>query len=130
MQRIIEIQNYQKEVFQNLKHPIRKAVRMVPLIDILSVSLGVKTKTAKSILTMYKEIIQVMGSERFLWEKSNDEVKSSLEGVKTIPPNITQDIMSVKNGNFTFDPMGYDGLYGDLKIEKPKNPWQINITQI
>jgi len=96
--------------------PNQKFVRIVPLIDILSNTMGVKTKTAKSLVNKYREIISLTGPESKLWDLSVQEIEMKLSN--KIEENIISDLIQIKEGNFTFYPYGFDGEYGSLHIGK------------
>ncbi|MHA2055804.1 MAG: endonuclease Q family protein [Candidatus Hodarchaeales archaeon] len=124
-QRCVEISNVQGEN-RRLEDRNRKEkyIRMVPLIDILSKALGVKTKTAKSLIDEYKKIFSIVGPETQLWKLSVEELTEQLSG--KINENIINAIINVKSGDFTFLPYGYDGEYGELKLGKRGNFQNIN----
>ncbi len=94
--------------------PKQKYIRMVPLIDILSDAMGVKTKTAKSLIAEYRRIVSIVGPESKLWQISTKELENKLSG--EINDEVINALKLVKSGNFTFYPFGYDGEYGSLKI--------------
>jgi PHP family Zn ribbon phosphoesterase len=99
--------------------PLKKFIRMVPLIDIIAHVQGIKTKTAKSIIATYHHITRFTGPERRIWQLSSNEVKNKLEG--NIKTGLLDAILQVKAGNFTFHPYGFDGVYGTLKIGQTGN---------
>jgi PHP family Zn ribbon phosphoesterase len=103
----------------------KKFIRMVPLIDILSHVLEIKTKTAKSLITKYQQIISIIGPERVLWQIASEEVESRLNG--HIEKPILNAILEVKAGDFTFNPYGYDGVYGTLVIGQKGNYKNVNM---
>ncbi|MFX0184687.1 MAG: hypothetical protein ACFE95_16515, partial [Candidatus Hodarchaeota archaeon] len=99
--------------------PLKKFIRMVPLIDIITHVQGIKTKTAKSIIEKYHQITSFTGPERKIWQLSSEEVEKTLEG--KIEIHLLEAILQVKAGNFTFHPYGFDGVYGTLKIGQTGN---------
>lgn len=127
-QRCVEVSKAQgvKRELGQVK-PRKEFVRMVPLIDILSHTLRVKTKTAKSIVNQYQQITNLVGPERSLWQMTSEEVKEKLFG--QIDSSILNAILKVKVGDFTFKPYGFDGVYGTLVIgQKRKNEFtDINV---
>lgn len=125
-QRCVEI-NRAQEVKRELGevHPLRKFIRMVPLIDILSHVLSIKTKTAKSLINKYRQIISLVGPERMLWQLTSEEVEEKL--IDQIEPYILEAILQVKAGNFTFHPYGFDGVYGSLVVGNKGNYTDVNI---
>jgi PHP family Zn ribbon phosphoesterase len=107
--------------------PKQDFVRMVPLIDILSDVMGVKTKTAKSLINEYRKIVSIIGPESKLWQISQGEIEEKLSG--TIDESIIKALRLVKDGKFTFYPFGYDGEYGSLKIGQQGNYQDINVIK-
>ncbi|MFX0053069.1 MAG: endonuclease Q family protein [Candidatus Hermodarchaeota archaeon] len=104
---------------------LKKFIRMVPLIDILSYVLDIKTKTAKSLITKYRQIINIIGPERILWQLASEDIETKLNG--QIEEPILQAILKVKAGDFTFKPYGFDGIYGSLVIGQKGNYKNVNV---
>ncbi|MHA1969103.1 MAG: endonuclease Q family protein [Candidatus Hodarchaeales archaeon] len=127
-QRCIEIGMEQKgeRELAEIK-PRQKFIRMVPLIDILSHVLKIKTKTAKTLINQYKKITDLIGPERNLWVVTSGEVQDKLSN--HINKDVLEAILEVKAGNFTFHPPGYDGLYGNLLIGTKGNFKNINVIE-
>jgi len=107
--------------------PKQKFVRIVPLIDILSNVMGVKTKTAKSLVNKYREIVNLTGPESKLWDLSAQEIELKLSD--KIEEHIISALVQIKKGNFTFYPYGYDGEYGSLQIGKTGNFYDIKVIK-
>jgi PHP family Zn ribbon phosphoesterase len=107
--------------------PKQKFVRIVPLIDILSNVMGVKTKTAKSLVNTYREIVNLTGPESKLWDLSAQEIELKLSD--KIEEHIISALVQIKKGNFTFYPYGYDGEYGTLQIGKTGNFYDIKVIK-
>ncbi|MFW9902849.1 MAG: endonuclease Q family protein [Candidatus Thorarchaeota archaeon] len=103
----------------------KKFIRMVPLIDILGHVLKIKTKTAKSLITKYRQIIDIIGPERELWQMASEKVEKKLND--HIENHILKAILKVKAGDFTFKPYGYDGVYGNLVIGQKGNYKNVNV---
>ncbi|MFX0014180.1 MAG: endonuclease Q family protein [Promethearchaeota archaeon] len=125
-QRCVEI-NKAQGVVRELEEVCssKKFFRMVPLIDILSHVLEIKTKTSKSLTNIYCQITGLLGSERMLWQFTSEEVDAKLSD--QIEKNIVQALLEVKAGNFTFEPYGFDGVYGSLVIGRKGNYKNVNI---
>ncbi|UCG89855.1 MAG: hypothetical protein JSU57_05180 [Candidatus Heimdallarchaeota archaeon] len=119
-QRCVEISQAQnvKRVLGEVTPP-KNSIRMVPLIDILSHVLNIKTKTAKSLINQYRQITSYIGPERMLWQLTSEEVEEKL--IDLIETSIIKAILQVKAGNFTFQPYGFDGVYGTLIIGQKGN---------
>lgn len=107
--------------------PKQKFVRIVPLIDILSNSMRIKTKTAKSVVKKYREIISLTGPESKLWNLTVQEMENLLSD--NIEEHILSDLIHIKEGNFTFYPYGFDGEYGSLLIGKSGNYFDVNVIK-
>ncbi len=124
-QRCVEINKVQGEE-RRLEDKNRQEIyiRMVPLIDIISNALGVKTKTAKSINDEYRLIHSFIGPETQLWKLPVEKLIEQLTG--KINDTVINAIIKVKTGDFTFYPYGYDGEYGVLKLGKRGNFQNIN----
>ncbi|MFX1282216.1 MAG: endonuclease Q family protein [Promethearchaeota archaeon] len=125
-QRCVEISRAQdtKRVLGEVKS-LKKFIRMVPLIDILSHVLNIKTKTSKSLISQYQQITTHIGPERMIWQLSSEEVKARLSS--HIKSSIINAILKVKEGNFTFHPYGFDGVYGTLVIGQKGNYKNVNV---
>ncbi|MFX1517239.1 MAG: endonuclease Q family protein [Promethearchaeota archaeon] len=104
---------------------LKKFIRMVPLIDILSNVLEMKTKTAKSLVMKYRQITDIIGPERLLWQMTSEHIETKLNG--HIEEPILKAILEIKAGNFTFKPYGFDGVYGTLIIGRKGNYKNINV---
>ena len=104
---------------------LKKFIRMVPLIEILSHVLEIKTKTAKSLVSLYRQIVGIIGPERQLWQMASEDVETQLNG--HIEKPILKAILEVKAGNFTFKPYGFDGVYGTLVIGQKGNYKNANV---
>lgn len=114
-QRVFEICNAQGEdraLHNNQKK--QKFLHGVPLIEVIATALNVKSPTSKTALKYYQQIISVFGNEVSLWRTDPQFVTENIP--KTIPEPITNAIMYVKQDNFSFFPLGFDGSYGSLVL--------------
>ncbi|MBD3229067.1 MAG: hypothetical protein GF329_12840 [Candidatus Lokiarchaeota archaeon] len=91
-------------------------IHMVPLIEIIANNLGIVTLSAKTVKKEYLKIVREVGNECELWFKDKKEIENKLNGV--VEKDLIDDINQVKDGNFCFEPVGFDGSYGELKIGK------------
>jgi PHP family Zn ribbon phosphoesterase len=105
----------------------RQFIRMVPLIDIIAHVLNIKTKTSKSVIENYHQIIAQTGPERKIWHYSSNEVDTRL--TDKIDSAIKDAILQVKAENFTFQPYGFDGVYGSLIIGKKGNYKNVKVIK-
>lgn len=92
--------------------PKRNFVTMVPLIEIICKSLGIKTLTSKTAIKSYLKVIEQIGPEVTLWTHNINLNEFEIDEV------IVENINKIKSGLFSFSPLGYDGTYGDLIIGK------------
>jgi PHP family Zn ribbon phosphoesterase len=125
-QRCIEISKEQGENRElGSTKPRQEFIRMVPLIDILSHVLKIKTKTAKSLIKNYHKITELLGPEKVIWQMDSNEIVNKTES--RVDTKIINAILEVKAGNFTFDVPGFDGVYGSLVIGKKGNFKETNV---
>ena len=83
-------------------------------LKVIAYGLNVKTLTSKRVINIYDSIIERVGSEVSLWLKPSKEVENSLSDF--LEEGVLRTILAVHKGEFTFDPPGFDGEYGKLKI--------------
>ncbi|MCE7734736.1 MAG: hypothetical protein GPJ54_07670 [Candidatus Heimdallarchaeota archaeon] len=101
--------------------PQRKYTTMVPLIEIVAKSLGMKSLTSKRAFKTYLDVIVEIGTEANLWTKNLD--LSNFD----FPVDLAENIRQIKNGNFSFSPLGFDGTYGELIIGETSDMEDIKI---
>lgn len=95
--------------------PLKRGYKhLIPLVEVLAHALKLKSITSRKVVNLYDSVMNVFPSEIALWQSIDINLK--LSGV--IPDNIIIEILAVQKGEFTFDPAGYDGNYGVLKIGK------------
>ncbi len=93
----------------------RKSLHLIPLVEVISNSLSLKSITSVKVTKIYDEIITHFSTEIGLWLASEEEIRELLD--KYIPAETLNAILAVKDGRFEFSPPGYDGEYGKLIIE-------------
>lgn len=103
----------------------RPFVHMVPLVEIIAESYGIKSPTAKKVLKEYHRIVHVLESECEMWFMDPEMIEARLDGV--VDADLIRKIVEVRNGNFTFEPFGFDGTYGRLVIGEKHNYFDVNI---
>ncbi|RLE17632.1 MAG: hypothetical protein DRJ08_04360 [Acidobacteria bacterium] len=96
-----------------LKSPHRNFYHLIPLVEVIAAGLGQKSVSGKKVLSLYRICVQECGNEVSLWQMKSPELA---ERLWKIPESVLAAILSVHEGKFTFDPPGYDGEYGKLKI--------------
>jgi uncharacterized protein (TIGR00375 family) len=103
----------------------RPFVHMVPLVEILAESHGIKTTTSKKVIEEYQQIISVLENECEMWFMEPATIEAKLSGI--IEESLIQAIIEVRKGNFTFQPFGFDGTYGKLQIGQKYDYLNVNI---
>ena len=102
---------------QKLNIPIkkeRKFKRIIPLIEVIAYGLNIKTLSSKKVINLYDKIVNSVGSEISLWLKPAETIEKKLS--QFLDERVLKTILAVHKGEFTFDPPGFDGEYGKLKI--------------
>lgn len=129
-QRCIEIskaQGGQRDLAE--VNPSQEFIRMVPLVEIIAHVLHIRTKTAKSVIKVYRKITEYIGPERNLWTLPVEKVQEQLENRENrVSSTMVDAILQIKRGNFTFVPYGFDGVYGTLQIGNKGNFQGVNIV--
>lgn len=92
----------------------RKFCHLIPLIEVIAHSLGIKSVKAKKVISVFHQIMENFSSEIELWQ--SDKIEVLLD--KRVPQETINQILAVQKGDFWFEPPGYDGIYGKLKIKK------------
>ena len=99
-------------------------IHTVPLSEICAYNFGVGNPESKKVLALYEKIVDAFGTEVAFWEADAAEIKRKLYGV--VPEKHLANILEVKRGNFTFEPLGFDGLYGKLVIGRTGDWFSVN----
>ena len=122
LERAFELRKIQsgKRKFGQLKNNARPFLHVVPLFEILK-SRGLGEKE-------YETICSYFGNELNLWESSVNTVKYGLNDIKNISAKVISEVLAVKDGTFCFDPPGYDGEFGKIKIGRTIDLFKINST--
>lgn len=102
-----------KNEIEKMDNP-QKFFYSIPLADIIAASLKIKSDS-KKVLNYYEKIINKIGFESSIFLKSDEQIKALITDID-IPDRLKDDILRVKNGKFCFDPQGFDGEYGRLKM--------------
>ncbi|MHA1143955.1 MAG: endonuclease Q family protein [Candidatus Helarchaeota archaeon] len=111
---LTKVQGANRE-FGYLPPKSQKYVHMVPLIEILARGhFHVKSVSSKKVTALYYRIVQEMGNECELWFVDDSTIQERLQGI--IDEDVIDLILKVKNGYFSFKPLGFDGSYGELVI--------------
>ncbi len=128
LERAFELREIQggKERELGYIHKSRKPyISLVPLIEIISSVIGIKTLTSPKVTKEYYDIVSVFGSEIALFKTRKSEIIRRLEE-KNINHNIIDGICAIIDKNFCFSPPGFDGTYGKLMIGTTEDYLDIN----
>ena len=91
----------------------RKFKRLIPLVEVVANSFNIKSVSSTRVIKEFNSIMEVFPSEIALWQ--SDSIQLLLD--KRISQKTINRILAVQKGCFGFDPPGFDGVYGCLKIE-------------
>lgn len=89
-------------------------VHLIPLVEIIAHSVNIKSVQSAKVLKIYFDLLKIFDTEINLWQASENDLKLLL--TKCIDENIVNNIIKVKNQDFYYNPPGFDGKYGILKI--------------
>ena len=92
----------------------RKFKHLIPLVEVIANSFGVKSVSSSKVIKEFNAIMDIFPSEISLWQ--SDSIQVLLD--KRISEKTINRILAVQQGDFGFDPPGFDGLYGCLKINE------------
>ena len=90
----------------------RKFVHLIPLIEVIAISQNLKSITSKRVSKLFDIIMNIFPSEIALWQ--SDSIQVMLD--KRVDQKTINQILAVQQGDFEFQPPGYDGTYGKLII--------------
>jgi len=97
---------------RTIKPQERKFIHLIPLIEVIAVSQNLKSISAKKVIKIFNSIMDIYTSEIALWQ--SDSIQVMLD--KRVPQKTITQILAVQNGDFVFQPPGFDGVYGNLII--------------
>jgi PHP family Zn ribbon phosphoesterase len=120
LERALQISHAQGADRQLRKESRRRFVHMVPLSEVVAYSLGIGNPNAKKVAQVYEKIVAAFGTEIELWKVESHTVREVLANV--VSESIIETIVEIKNDNFTFEPLGFDGSYGKLVVGRT-SPW-------
>lgn len=96
--------------------PKQEYFSMVPLTEVIAAGRGVKNPSSPKVLKDFEAIIEVVGTETALWLMSEKDIEKEIKDV--VESNVLAAVIAVKNENFSFAPLGYDGEYGQLVLDQ------------
>lgn len=108
-ERALQLQKLQggKREVGELKPRVKPFMQVIPLFEVL------KTKIAGE--KEYMMICREFGNELSFWEASMRETEQKLSTLN-LDPSLVDAILKVKQGEYCFNPPGYDGVFGTLRI--------------
>ncbi len=92
----------------------RRFFSLIPLTEVIAYSLNLKNPSSKKVYEIFFTILNFYKSEIDMW--LSDNIEDVLDS--KIPQKTITFIQAVQKGKFTFEPPGFDGVYGKLKILK------------
>lgn len=103
-----------KEIKKSRAEHIQSFIHLIPLIDVIAYALNLKNISSPKVSNAYMSIVKIFDTEINLWQSSVEAILTALEN--KIDARIIDHILAVKKQKFTYDPPGFDGQYGVLKI--------------
>jgi uncharacterized protein (TIGR00375 family) len=92
----------------------KQFLHLIPLIEVIAVAAGIKNLESRKVKDYFYRCLQVFETEINLWKSSENDIQLLLDN--NLPQEIIKHIAAVRKGSFRFEPAGYDGCYGKLKI--------------
>jgi len=94
------------------KHPEHRPpyINAIPLVDIIRSIKGIKSPSSKTVLKVYNDFIDKLGSEFSIL------VDIPIEQIKKVDENIAEIIRAFRNDEIGYTPGG-GGTYGEIKFE-------------
>ena len=97
---------------RTIKPMKRKFFHIIPLIEVIAYSLNIKSVNSSKVKNIFYKILENYKSEIDMWLAK--DLKDMLDS--KIPDKTITSIIAVQEGKFLFEPPGFDGVYGKLKI--------------
>lgn len=94
--------------------PSQPSQRLVPLVEVIAAGMSVKSVGSKKVLHAFETVISCTGTETALWTMTPEEITKCLGSA--LQNSVLDAILQVQQGAFTFQPLGYDGVYGELAL--------------
>lgn len=99
---------------KSLKTQPPKFMHLLPLIEVIAFALGTKNVGSRKVISYFRKCLADFDTEIQLWTATEKNIQELLDN--NLPQEIINHILAVRRGSFVFDPPGYDGCYGTLKI--------------
>jgi len=90
-------------------------MHLIPLVEVIAYAAGIKNVANQRVLSYFQRCLAVFETEINLWTATEKNIQELLDN--NLPQEIINHILAVRRGSFIFDPPGYDGCYGTLKIQ-------------
>ena len=103
-------------------------VHMVPLVEIIAYTLGIGSSASKRVIETYHDMIEHLGNECAMWFMNEKDIEKRL--TDNVDESLLRNILMIKEGNFNFSPMGYDGTYGRLRIGEKRDIFGIKVERV
>lgn len=120
LERALQISRVQGASRKLKQESSRRFIHMVPLSEVAAYGLGIANPNSKKAVKIYEKIVEAFGTEIELWKVEPHTVREVL--TNAVPEKVIETIVEIKNDNFTFEPLGFDGSYGKLVVGRT-SPW-------
>ncbi len=90
-------------------------MHLLPLIEVIAFASGTKNVSSSKVMSYFRKCLSAFETEISLWTASEENIQELLDN--NLPQEIINHILAVRRESFIFDPPGYDGCYGCLKIQ-------------
>lgn len=87
----------------------------IPLIEVISISTGFSL-TSKKVEEVYRKILEKVGFESNLFMFGENQAINLIDSIE-IDKKIKDALIAIRKDKFVFDPAGFDGNYGKMKID-------------
>lgn len=95
----------------------RRYFHHIPLVEVIGYALKIKSPQSVRVNEAYLKILKQFPDEISIYSMSYSEVEERLLRVEGLQSEIVGNILKVKEERFSFDPPGFDGVYGRLRID-------------
>lgn len=93
---------------------VKPFISLIPLIEVIALAMTTKSLTSPKILAIYNKILDCFPNEISLWMSEPDIIAERISD--TVPLPVLSAILSIRDANFSFDPPGFDGQYGQFRL--------------
>ncbi|MFW5857747.1 MAG: endonuclease Q family protein [Planctomycetota bacterium] len=100
--------------------PRQPFVRMIPLVEVIAAGLGIRNPASKKVVATYDTLVRLAGGETAFWAMTDSNAEAVLANLDQ--PPVAEAVRQVRAGDYAFQPLGYDGVYGTLDLGE-RNGW-------